>query len=734
MTTPSCSPAKPSAFSRLHPKLQQSLYGMSWTKLRQIQVDAIHEVFDGEGDIVISARTAAGKTEAAFLPILSQIIDDHEQSVRAIYAGPLKALINDQFLRLERLCELAEIPVHKWHGDVGQAARKRFFEKPSGVLLITPESIESLFINHSHKLSKLFAGLSFFVIDELHSFLGNERGAHLRSLMTRLTAKSREPIRRIGLSATLGDLTAAQHWLRPNDPERVRLLEDKEGKAISMRLSGYLRFANESKTTDTSEDGEIETQSGSLLSDVFEAFHGKAALIFANRKDRIETYADTVRRIAERRGLPNLFRVHHGSLSKGEREETEEELRAGKPIAAFCSSTLEMGIDVGSVKSIGQIGPPWSVNSLAQRLGRSGRKEGEKSEIRIYIEEDELGPGATIIDRLFPDLLQTIAMTELLLTKWCEPPEVDRLHLSTLVQQTMSVIKEAGGARADQLHATLIKSGAFPTVDQAIFIDVLRSMGKADLIEQTVEGVLILGLLGEKIVTSRDFYMAFIVPEEYRVIHSGRHVGNVNSAPDLSVDAYIILAGRRWKILQVDQDRKEILVQPSPAGRTPSFSGMRFSDIHPKIRETMRSLLLRDDMPIYLNPKAKEMLTSARAAAREAELSQRSFLKDGPDTIWFPWTGSRIQRTLVGLGKLACGFRVQEEGIALKIEKMTEEAIREAYRKVLENCPSAMKVANELGGLAMEKYEPFLSEELQALVFAKDYLDLEGAVEQIRRL
>ena len=614
MTTPSSSPGKPPAFSRLHPKLQQSLYGMSWTKLRQIQVDAIHEVFDGEGDIVISARTAAGKTEAAFLPILSQIIDDHEQSVRAVYAGPLKALINDQFLRLERLCELAEIPVHKNGMETWDKRQGSAFSRTLWRVLLHPHRNPSNRFSSAtrYKLSTVVFGTQLFVIDEMHSFLGNERGAHLRSLMTRLTAKSRKPVRRIGLSATLGDLAAAQYWLRPTDPERVRLLEDKEGKAISMRLSGYLRFANESKTSVASDDDEIETESGSLLSDVFEAFHGKAALIFANRKDRIETYADTVRRIAERRGLPNLFRVHHGSLSKGEREETEEELRAGKPIAAFCSSTLEMGIDVGSVKSVGQIGPPWSVNSLAQRLGRSGRKDGEKSEIRISIEEDELGPGATIIDRLFPDLLQTIAMTELLLLKWCEPPEVDRLHLSTLVQQSMSVIKEAGGARADQLHATLIKSGAFQTARfvGGPFIEVLRSMGKADLIEQTAEGVLILGLLGEKIVTSRDFYMAFIVPEEYRVIHSGRHVGNVTSAPDLSVDAYIILAGRRWKILQVDQDRKEILVQPSPAGRTPSFSGTRFSDIHPKIRGTMRSLLFRDDVPIYLDPKAKEMLTS----------------------------------------------------------------------------------------------------------------------------
>src|SRR5205085_6842036 len=172
---------------------------------------------------------------------LSQVVGDHQGGVRAVYAGPLKALINDQFLRLERLCEAAEIPVHKWHGDVGQAAKKRLLEKPSGVLLITPESIESLFVNHPHALPHVFARLGYFVIDEMHSFLGNERGAHLRSLMTRLLGKSRGPVRRVGLSATLGDPSAAMRWLRAAAPERVRLLEDEEGKGIRLRLSGYLR-------------------------------------------------------------------------------------------------------------------------------------------------------------------------------------------------------------------------------------------------------------------------------------------------------------------------------------------------------------------------------------------------------------------------------------------------------------------------------------------------------------
>ncbi|WZO96063.1 DEAD/DEAH box helicase [Isosphaeraceae bacterium EP7] len=727
---------KPAAFSRLHPKVQESLYRMRWTKLRQIQVEAIHEMLDGDGDLVISANTAAGKTEAAFLPILSRIVDDHLGGVRAVYAGPLKALINDQFLRLERLCELAEVPVHKWHGDVGKSARKRLLERPSGILLITPESIESLFINHPHRLATLFPRLEFFVIDEAHSFLGNERGAHLRSLMTRLGEKSGVPVRRIGLSATLGDTAAAMRWLRPNDPARVRLLVDKTRKAIRLKLSGYLRPLKEN--AGLSPAGPMDESlpvDDPLLADVFEAFRGKSALIFANRKDRIEYYADLAGRTAERRGLPNPFRVHHGSLSKGEREETEDALRAGKSVATFCSSTLEMGIDVGSVKSVGQIGPPWSVGSLSQRLGRSGRGDGESSEIRIYVEDDFPGPDASLLDRIFPDLLQSIAMTELMLAGWCEPPEVDRLHLSTLVQQIMSTIAESGGGRADSLHASLIASGAFPAVDGPTFVRVLRSMGKADLIEQTPEGLLILGIAGERIVRSRDFYMAFTVPEDYRVIDRGRHVGNISPIMDPRIDGYIILAGRRWIVLQVDRDRKEILVERSPGGKAPSFSGGGGQDIHPRVREEMRSLLFRDDVPSYLDPSAREMLERARSSAREAGLDHRAFVEDGPDIVWFTWTGSRIHRTLIGLGCHILGLKIgEDDDVAMTFSKSTEHDIRAAYAGLMHESPDVEQLASKYPGRAIEKYEPFLSDDLQSLVFASHCLDMGGALRLIASL
>ena len=550
--------------------------------------------------------------------------------------------------------------------------------------------------------------------------------------MTRLSEKSRDRVRRIGLSATLGDPAAAMRWLRPNEPSRVRLLEDPESKGIRLRLTGYLRpHRTPTRPRPVEPQEDLPESDRNMHADIFRAFHGKSALIFGNRKDQIEECADQARRAAEREGLPNLFRVHHGSLSKGEREDTEESLRSGQPVATFCSSTLEMGIDVGSVKSVGQIGPPWSVNSLAQRLGRSGRKDGEFSEIRIFIEEEAPGSDPSILDRLFQDLLQSVAMTELMLSKWCEPPEVDRLHLSTLVQQIMSSVAETGGSRADQLSDSLIASGAFPTVQKSTFARVLRSMGKADLVEQTPEGLLILGMVGEKIVRGRDFYMAFIVPEEYRVIHQGRHVGNVTSAPDVSVDQYIILAGRRWRILEVDREGLEILVEPSPGGRLPRFAGRTAGEIHPRVREAMKALLFLDDKPAYLDPKANEMLTDARAAAREADLSIRSFLQDGPDTIWFTWTGSRIQRTLAGLGLYLGGLKVQDEGIALRFERTAESDVRRVFRNFLDQPPEVGVLASKFSEKATEKYEPFLSDELQSQVFASHHLDLEGALRTV---
>ncbi len=707
---------------------------MQWTKLRPIQVETIHEIFDGSGDMIIAARTAAGKTEAAFLPILSRMLDEPSRGIRAVYVGPLKALINDQFSRLEELCREAEIPVHKWHGDVPAAPKRRLLEHPSGVLLITPESIESLFVNHAHRLSEVFAALSFIVIDELHSFIGTERGAHLRSLIRRLGAKSREPVRRAGLSATFGDDKAAVcRWLHPGDPESVRIIESTtEQKSIQLKIYGHLKFPDSSGQEIDVDVENVTPRSASLEHAVFEAFYGKTALIFINVKSYIEQIADFARRVSERRGLPNLFRVHYGSLSKSEREESEDALKSKPATATFCSSTLEMGIDVGNVKLVGQIGPPWSVSSLSQRLGRSGRKEGEASIIRIHIEEDEPDQHSSLFYRLFLGLLQATAMTRLMLEKWCEPPDADRLHLSTLIQQILSAVKERGGAHAESLHRALVLEGGFPLIDRNTFVRVIRCMGAADLLEQAPDGLLITGLRGEKLISHHSFYVAFVVEEEYRVTHAGHHIGNVGFVPDLEDEGFLILAGRRWKILAIDHDRKAILVEPSTGGRVPRFFSGPGGDIHPRVREAMRALLEQNDVPVYLDPTAREMLEQARSTARDSGLLRNPLFQDGLDTIWFTWTGTRIQRTLLALAKLSGISKVNDEDVALVFEKTSVAQVQEIYRGFLANCPDAVSLARQFPYRVVEKYDRYLSDDLTAEVFARERMDLAGALEKIR--
>ncbi len=730
--------SEPSAFQRLNPIIQEELYRMEWTALRLIQVDAIKAILGSNAHLIISANTAGGKTEAAFLPILSDIVSDHSGSVRALYVGPLKALINDQFRRLEELCERAEIPVNKWHGDVGQSKKHRVLKSPGGVLLITPESIESLFINHPDKLDRLFSHLTYIVIDELHAFLGTERGAHLRSLLARLIQRAGHSVRIVGLSATLGDMASAQQWIDSKNPGNVMLIASDENKTIKYLIKGYRRLETGEECGETSAE-EMDEESIAtpddfrLAKDLINTFAGKTALVFANSKQQLELYADLTGRLLSRTGQPNLFRIHHGSLSKAEREDTEEALRSSSPTATFCSSTLELGIDVGNVSAVGQIGAPWSVSSLKQRLGRSGRRDGEASILWMYVVEDAANEQSRPVDRLYPQLLRAIAMTELMLEHWCEPPDTERWHLSTLVQQIMSVIAEAGGASASTLYERLIARGSFENIDQQTFIRILRSMGAKDLIEQTPEGIIILGLKGEQVVRGYEFYSAFITEKELRVLHRGHLIGTVSTLPSTGADGFLILAGRRWKVIELNLEREEILVEPSRGGRLPSFAGSAGPDLHPRIHEKMREILSDTKMPVYLDQMAKEMLQEARTFARKSEILHNPFFRDDENTIWFTWCGTRANRTLLGLG-LYKELDVVDDGIALTFEKMSKADIQAYYSQYLLEQPDPIKLAEHFPVKAMEKYDGFLTNELLCESFARNYLDMSGALKAIRRM
>lgn len=470
---------------------------MGWTHLRAIQVDAIGAVFSADNDLIISASTASGKTEAAFLPILSRICERPGSSVQAMYVGPLKALINDQFRRLDELCSLAGIPVHRWHGDVTASQKRALISRPSGVLLITPESLESLFINRTFSLASLFSDLRFVVIDELHAFVGRERGTHLRSLLYRLESYARAPYRIVALSATLGsDIRAYATWLRPDAASHVRLITDPgESKAVEYKIYGYVeaaaRHASNNRNCAPIEEGdEPPLENDRIIADMLAAFAGTSNLIFSNSKKQVERFADALNEGCRRSGRTAEFLVHHGSVSREIREATEKMMRRDVPFTAVCSSTLELGVDIGNVRSVGQIGAPWSVNSLLQRLGRSGRRDDEPHVMRMYLQDSELRADASLLRRLRPELLQAIALTELMLEKpkWIEPPEIDDFDLSTLVQQALSVIAETGGISPSALFERLVTHGAFRRINQATFAAMLRSIASHDLIEQSPDG------------------------------------------------------------------------------------------------------------------------------------------------------------------------------------------------------------------------------------------------------
>ncbi len=690
---------------------------MQWSKLRQIQVEAIFAIKDSTEHLIISAATASGKTEAVFLPILSEMISRKEKGIGALYVGPLKALINDQFRRLEDLCEAADIPVFKWHGDVGDAQKRRFLSEPSGVLLITPESIESLFINHSSELPSLFHSLPFIVIDEIHAFIGTERGMHLKSLLARTALVSAVRPRIIGLSATLGDLPSTQRWLSPRDPDSVRIIRDSGGeKDISFLVKGYL--------FDTA-FGDDKTEDPALIKlseDVISHFYGKNSLIFINSRSNLELYTDRVNKTLKKVKLPNYFRIHHGSLSKFEREETETALKSGHPTATFCSSTLELGIDVGDVSRVGQIGAPWSVHSLCQRLGRSGRREGEASVMIMFIPELRRKE-MDLVDQLYPSLLRALALFELMLEGWCEPPKTDLPHYSTLVQQILSVITERGGAEAATLYSVLVEKGAFTWVTQSEFISILRNMAEADLIEQESEGLLVLGLQGERIVRRMDFYACFPTELEVKVIWKSQQIGSI--APTFGMESlkYLILAGQRWKVLTVDLEKREILVQPSSGGKAPYFSGGGESDIHPIVHQKIHDLLLADKMPVYLDTSGKALLTSARSAARSSSLVDFDLIPTSNGTFWFPWGGSAVLRTLRILGTCWGGFDVAEKDIALFFDGTEPGDVMKFYTAILSNCPPKTEIAQKYGDLVREKYDRYIPENLLVRGFAERYID-----------
>jgi len=737
--------------------------------LRDAQERAAGPILAGDRDLIVSAATASGKTEAAFLPICSALLDAREQTraasplttgavpsgenpslpsgVQALYVSPLKALINDQYGRLDLLCKHLELPVHRWHGDVPGSRKAKVLAEPDGILLITPESLEALLVIHGPKVARVFAGLRYVVIDEMHSFLGTERGAQLQSLLHRVELAIRRRVPRIGLSATLGDMAAAADYLRPGRGENVTLItsEDDDSQELRLQLRGYEakpanlspRAAEQAEAAGKQIDAEDVTEGDRLaIADhLFATLRGTDNLIFANSRRDVEIYADLLTRRCEAAHVPNEFVPHHGSLSKELREHVEARLKdRDVPVNAVCTSTLEMGIDIGSVTSIAQIGAPHTVGSLRQRLGRSGRR-GDAAALRLYVTEEQLTPQTPPPDALRAELVQSIAMVNLLLERWNEAPDSGGLHLSTLVQQLLSLIAQHGGVTPLEAYQTLCEHGPFVRVSPSLFKTLLRALATetVDLIIQAGDGLLLLGVVGERLVNHYSFYAAFRTAEEHRLIANGRTLGTLPVDYPLMPGSLLIFGGRRWKVIAVDAHAKVVELGPSSGGRPPLFVGGG-PHVADRVRQEMRRIYMAADVPTYLDAQAVQLLAGGRANFARFGLGNDPLLVTGADTLVFPWRGDRIMSTLA-LALTGVGIDVAQDGVCLTMTGATRPDTLAGLTQLLSDGPPApLALAARVGTKVVEKYDEQLSNELLDVAFAARSLDVDGAWDALRHL
>jgi len=665
---PSGSSLPGSNLALLDERIQRWVWSKGWTSLRDAQELAIPVLLSGDKDVIIAAATASGKTEAAFLPILSRLASNTDETGLALYISPLKALINDQWGRLDELCALLEIPVVPWHGDITQARKRQFLKQPQGVLLITPESLEALFVRRGHELRRLFGELHYIVVDELHAFIGSDRGKQLQSLMRRIEVLIERRVPRVGLSATLGDMALAGSFLRSASSPAHIIVSAAAGQELKVQVRGYevkAVSASVAPVDSASQDSQVHE---SMADHLFKVLHGSNNLLFPNSRQKVEYFSDLLRRRCEREGIPNEFWPHHGSLSRDIREEAEHALKAGeRPATAVCTNTLELGIDIGAIRSVAQIGPPPSVAALRQRLGRSGRRPGEAAVLRGYVVEQEIRPDSALSDRLREGLVQTVATIRLLLQGWFEPPRANGLHLSTMVQQVLSMIAERGGVTAGEIASTLLMGGPFASLAANDLIGLLRELGKRDLVVQEASSALLLGSVGERLVNAYDFYAAFASGEEWQIVCDGQALGTLPIESPVFEGMCIIFAGRRWKILAISSDPPVLTVASDPTGQAPRFDSGR-PMVHARIRQEMRLILEQDSDIAFLDAGATQLLQQARHFYRQARLADRPWLKDGKAVLLLTWAGDFANNALVLLLRSLGLPSVSNDGLVVTCE------------------------------------------------------------------
>ena len=712
-------------FNRYAPFIQDTIYEHGWQSLRGVQVAAGEAIFGTDQNVLLSASTASGKTEAAFYPILTLMAEDPPASVGALYIAPLKALINDQFDRLNEVCAQGDIPVWHWHGDVSQSHKRKLMKHPSGILQITPESLEAMLLHRHAAIPALFGDLRFIVIDELHALMRGDRGGQTLCLIERLSRMAGVNPRRIGLSATIGDPKQAAEFLSagtgkgtvvPNigaSGQTWRLSMEHffnsgpQASQRGLRMPAFARnpHAVDGETrplleqTEATLTGETQLKSsmespfespferqdkpltGSLAQSepasdtapqaadpgigyIFEHTRGRKCLVFCNSREEAEAVTTTLRQYCEVRHEADRFLIHHGNLSAPIRQSAEEEMKdENSCMTTVTTATLELGIDIGRLERAFQIDAPFTVSSFLQRMGRTGRRN-QPQEMWFVMREDPPQSREMAPDIIPWKLIQGIALIQLYVeSRWVEPPRLDGLPYSLLYHQTMSTLASGGEMTPAQLASQVLSLAVFKRVTQDDYRILLRHLIGIDHIEITERGGLIVGVAGERITSNFKFYAVFQENEEYSVRSESQEIGTLVAPPPAGEK--IAIAGHVWVVDEVDRKR-HIVYCTMVKGKVPAYFGDVPGDINTVILERMRQVLLEPPEATYpyLMRNAAARLQQARVDAAVMGLADQPLRHLGGN-MWalFPWLGTYAFLALKRLLLLRCAPSLGLKGL-----------------------------------------------------------------------
>lgn len=784
-----------SAFDRYAPFVQDFIYNHNWENLRSIQVAAADAIFNTDENVLLTASTASGKTEAAFFPILTELWENPPASVGAIYIGPLKALINDQFYRLGDLCEEADIPVWHWHGDVSASHKAKMLKHPSGILQITPESLEALLMHKHAAVPRLFCDLRYVVIDEVHSLLRGDRGGQTLCLIERLGRMAGVNPRRIGLSATIGDPERTGAFLasgtgrgciipRFEEPRRVwrlsmehfyitgpqateRTLQDHgPQQADVLKVE---RVASGEDGGDADDDSPrmapqalpdpdgvtvLDADDNALLAPtntapdnadpgigyIFERTRGRKCLVFVNSREEAEAVCSMLRSYCEARHEPDRFLIHHGNLSASYRETAEDIMRDEEQLqTTVTTATLELGIDIGRLERAFQIDAPFTVSSFLQRMGRTGRRD-DPPEMHFVMREEQPEPRSMMPETVPWKLIQGIALVQLYREeKWVEPPALDRLPYSLLYHQVMATLASCGELSPAELAQRVLTLSYFHRVSADDLRVLLHHLIDTDQVEVTESGGLIVGISGERVTNSFKFYAVFQENEEFTVRCDSSELGTIVNPPPAG--ERIAIAGHCWLVEEVDWKR-HLVFCTQVKGRVPAYFGDCAGDINTHVLERMKRALEEHDVYPYLLGNARARLAQARHVAANAGVAgreSRPLINLGGDT-WalFPWLGSYAFLALERLLKIKCADELGLKGLDpsrpyfMQFRMKTDE---ETFYQVVAGEAEANFAPIDLvypGEVPyFDKYDEMLPAELVRKGFAEGVLDIEGMRERV---